>query len=182
MTADAEINDLLRMTATGDRAAFRLLYDRAAPKLFGIALKICRDRTLAEDVLQEAFADIWHRASRFDSRRGDAGAWLAVIARNRAVDALRRQGRGVMGATRHEGSGAVEDAADPAMTDDGGVDYLTLVDCLGRLDERQRDLVLRAYYRGETREELARAFDTPVNTVKTWLRRGLLTLRTCLDE
>jgi len=124
MTADTELDDLLRATATGDRAAFRLLYDRVSPKLFGIAMKICRDQALAEDVLQEVFTDVWRRA------------------RN----------------------------------------YLTLVDCLGRLDQRQRDLILRAYYRGDTREDLARAFDTPVNTIKTWLRRGLTTLRSCLDE
>jgi len=180
MTADTELDDLLRATATGDRAAFRLLYDRVSPKLFGIAMKICRDQALAEDVLQEVFTDVWRRARNFDPLRGEAGAWLAVIARNRSVDALRRQGRGIMGAT--QGDAGLETAPDPSHPEDGGVDYLTLVDCLGRLDQRQRDLILRAYYRGDTREDLARAFDTPVNTIKTWLRRGLTTLRSCLDE
>jgi len=181
MTSENDLNDLLKATALGDRAAFRLLYDRVSPKLFGITLKICRDRTVAEDVLQEVFTDIWRKASSFDPRRGEAGAWLAVIARNRSVDALRRQGRGILGLTS-TGGPDVEEAADPAFAERGGVDTLTLVDCLNRLDQRQRDLIMRAYYRGDTREDLARAFDAPVNTVKTWLRRGLISLKKCLDE
>jgi len=177
----SEIDDLLLATARSDRAAFRLLYDRVSPKLFGIALKITRDRAVAEDVLQEVFTDVWRKARNFDPRRGEAGAWLAVIARNRSVDALRRQGRGIMGATT--GSEAdMEAAPDPSSAGDGGVDTLTLIDCLNRLEERQRDLILRAYYQGDSREELARRFDAPVNTVKTWLRRGLLSLKSCLDE
>jgi len=177
----SEIDDLLLATAKSDRAAFRLLYDRVSPKLFGIALKITRDRAVAEDVLQEVFTDVWRKARNFDPRRGEAGAWLAVIARNRSVDALRRQGRGIMGATT--GSEAdMEAAPDPSSAGDGGVDTLTLIDCLNRLEERQRDLILRAYYQGDSREELARRFDAPVNTVKTWLRRGLLSLKSCLDE
>ena len=181
MISDGELDDLLLATARSDRAAFRLLYDRTSPKLFGIALKICRDRPLAEDVIQEVFTDIWRKARNFDPQRGEAGAWLAVIARNRSVDALRRQGRGVMGAAANNAVEA-DTVTDPSLAGDGGVDYLTLIDCLNRLDERQRDLILRAYYRGDSREELARAFDTPVNTIKTWLRRGLLALKKCLDE
>ncbi len=181
MDAETEIDDLLRATAKGDRAAFRLLYDRVSPKLFGIALKICRHRPMAEDVLQDVFTDIWYKAGRFDARRGEAGAWLAVIARNRSVDALRRQGRGIIGAAT--GGGAdLPDAPDPALSGDGRAAYLTLIDCLNRLDERQRDLILRAYFRGDTREELAGAVDAPVDTVRTWLRRGLASLKTCLDE
>ena len=178
MDSETEIGDLLRATASGDRAAFRLLYDRASPKLYGIALKICRDRPMAEDVLQEVFVDVWRKARNFDPRRGEAGAWLAVIARNRSVDALRRQGRGFLAASASD-SGEVPD---PVMTGDGGVDYLTLIDCLGRLEEREKDLILRAYYRGDTRDDLARAYDAPVNTIKTWLRRGLIALKKCLDE
>lgn len=177
----SEIDDLLLATAKNDRAAFRLLYDRVSPKLFGITLKITRDRATAEDVLQEVFTDVWRKARNFDPRRGEAGAWLAVIARNRSVDALRRQGRGIIGATT--GSEAeMEAATDPSLAGDGGVDTLTLVDCLNRLEQRERDLILRAYYQGDSREELARKFDAPVNTVKTWLRRGLLSLKSCLDE
>jgi RNA polymerase sigma-70 factor (ECF subfamily) len=181
MNDDAEIDDLLRSVARGDRSAFRLLYDRVAPKLFGIALKVCRDRTMAEDVLQEAFTDIWRKAGDFDPRRGRSGAWLAVITRNRAIDAIRRQGRGILGATTGS-EPDLDTTADPALTGDGGVEHLTLVDCLNRLETRQRDLILRAYYRGDTREDLARTFDAPVNTIKTWLRRGLISLKTCLDE
>jgi RNA polymerase sigma-70 factor (ECF subfamily) len=181
MASDTDLDELLIATARHDQAAFRLLYDRTSPKLFGIALKICRNRAMAEDVLQDVFTDVWKKAGNFDRRRGHAGAWLSVIARNRSIDALRRQGRGFLGAT----TGSEEEMTatpDPSMAGDGGVDTLTLVDCLNRLETRERDLVLRAYYKGETREDLAQAFDAPVNTIKTWLRRGLISLKTCLDE
>ncbi len=181
MASDEELDELLIATARHDRAAFRLLYDRTSPKLFGIALKICRNRAMAEDVLQDVFTEIWSKAGSFDRARGQAGGWLSVIARNRSIDALRRQGSGFLGV----GTGSEEEmiaVPDPALARDGGVEYLTLVDCLNQMEARERDLVLRAYYLGETREDMARAIDAPVNTIKTWLRRGLISLKACLGD
>lgn len=181
MDVDTELNDLLRATARADRAAFRLLYDRTSPKLFGITLRICRERPLAEDVLQEVFTEVWRKARDFDPKRGKAMAWMAIIARNRAIDGLRRQSRGFASAV-HGTDEELAMTADPNQMEDGGVEHMTLVGCLERLDTKHRDMILRAYYTGETREDLARLYDAPVNTIKTWLRRGLASLKSCLEE
>ncbi|MGB0926251.1 MAG: sigma-70 family RNA polymerase sigma factor [Pikeienuella sp.] len=183
MNDNADITDLLRATAKADRAAFRALYLAASAKLFGVALRICGDRSLAEDALQDAFVEIWRKASGFDAERGKAEAWMAVITRNRAIDLVRKRGRGPTfgtgGADEEEWMTALPD---PTAPTDGGAEMIALQECLNRLEDQQRDMVLLAYYKGFSREELAARFDAPVNTVKTWLRRGLASLKTCLDE
>jgi RNA polymerase sigma-70 factor (ECF subfamily) len=178
---EADIDELLRGVAGRDRAAFRHVYRLASAKLFGIALRICRDRGVAEEAVQEAFLDIWRTADRFDPARGPAIAWMSVIARNRSIDALRRRGRDA-GRTMAGGDALLPDLPDPRQATDGGVGHMSLVACLEELDETVRDMVLRAYYLGDTREDLAARFDAPVNTIKTWLRRGLQSLRGCLDR
>lgn len=181
MDQSGEISELLRAVAQADRNAFRRIYDLASPKLYGIALRICHESALAEDAVQEAFAEIWRKAGDFDPARGNAMAWMAVIARNRAIDAVRRRTR-----SGHEQTGMPEEmlnaVVDPNQRADGGVGYMALAACLGELEPRDREAVLRAYYRGESREELAERFDAPVNTVKTWLRRALAALKGCLDR
>ncbi|MEL6766974.1 MAG: sigma-70 family RNA polymerase sigma factor [Pseudomonadota bacterium] len=168
------------LTADGDNRAFATLYGLMAPKLFGLCLRITRKRELAEDALQEAFVHIWREAWRFDPERGRASAWVTVVVRNRAVDVLRKRGRGVLG--REVGDDALAVIADPKAVTDGGVELMALARCLGRLDDRGQELVLLAYYEGWTREELAERIGAPVNSVKTWLRRGLAMLRLCLEE
>ena len=180
MAAEGELDTLLLAVADADEAAFRTVYDRTGAKLFGIALRICRERPMAEEALQNAYADIWRRAASFDPRRGRAEAWLAVVARNHAIDLLRRHA--ARGGGRTTGDEALAGLVDPTQRTDGGVDYMALTACLGRLDRVRREAVLRAYMRGETREELAAHFKAPVNTVKTWLRRALDALRQCLEE
>ena len=183
MDSSADTSELLIATAGGDRVAFRSLYSVASSKLFGVALRICGDRSLAEDALQDAFVEIWRKASGFDPDRGKAEAWMAVITRNRAIDLVRKRGRGPTFGT---GGGDDEEwmtaMPDPSKPTDGGAEWMGLQDCLGRLEEQQRDMVLLAYYKGFSREELSEKFDAPVNTVKTWLRRGLASLKSCLDE
>lgn len=180
MSASGEIEDLLRAAARGDRAAFQTLYERASPKLFAIIRRICGDGAMAEDALQDAFLEIWRKAGRFDPARGGGAVWMTVIARSRAIDLVRRRGRGL---ARGEGEGdaALAAVGDPKARADGGVEAMALSQCLARLDDRSREAVLLAYRRGMSREELAAHFDAPVNTVKTWLRRGLANLRACLE-
>lgn len=178
MADEEDADALLAAVARRDRAAFRALYSGTSGKLFAVALRILRDRGRAEDALQETYVEVWRQAGNFDPARGSAGAWLAVIARNRAIDLLRREGRA------------------PAARDDVDVDSLaplgnpgrgssaelmTLIACLDRLDREPRLMVLLAYLEGRTRDELAARFERPVNTVKTLLRRGLESLRACLD-
>lgn len=184
MDQGLDIADLLAAAARKDRDAFRAIYARTSSKLFGVALRICRDRSLAEDAVQDAYVEIWRKAGDFDAARGRAESWMGTIARNRAIDVIRRRGRGpVMGA------GGTEDEADrvaaipdPGQPSDGGAEGMALTECLGRLEERQREMVLLAYHEGYSREELSARYDAPVNTIKTWLRRGLASLKTCLEE
>ncbi|MEM1344036.1 MAG: sigma-70 family RNA polymerase sigma factor [Pseudomonadota bacterium] len=171
---------LLGAIARGDRAAFSELYQRIGPKLFALVLRICGDKALAEDAFQEVFVAVWREAERFDPARGRAGAWLAVLARNRAIDALRRAGK-PGGACSEREIALIEALPDETQHPEGSLAIMMLLDCLSRLDLRTRELVLLAYYEGHTRESLAERFDSPVNTVKTWLRRGLADLRTCMD-
>ncbi|MCB1338320.1 MAG: sigma-70 family RNA polymerase sigma factor [Maritimibacter sp.] len=179
--ADDDIDALLGAVASQDRAAFRRVYELTSAKLFGISLRICRDRDIAEEALQIAFLDIWRQADRFDPARGPGMAWVSVVARNRAIDVVRRRGR-ERNRSVDDGETALQSVPDPRQATDGGVDHMALVACLDELEEHVRDMVLRAYYLGETREDLAARFDAPVNTIKTWLRRGLQSLRGCLDR
>ena len=181
MTEARPTEPLLLAVAGGDRAALRALYDLAAPKLFGLALRICRDRALAEDAVQEAFLDIWRKAPHFDPARGGGAGWMAVIARNRAIDIVRRQGRAPGWGGGGEGDDPLAHLSDPSAPEDGGAEAMALAECLGRLEPQPREMVVLAYVEGLSREELSARFDAPVNTIKTWLRRGLLALRSCLD-
>lgn len=174
MTKAERINDNLKAAAGGDRAAFRALYTDTAPKLFGVALRICSDRAMAEDALQNAFVDIWRGAGGFDGRRGGGFAWMLAITRNRAIDLVRRRGR----SSEISDDDAVQ--ATPAAPGEDA-DRMALAQCMGRLENRSREMVLLAYHLGLSREELSARYDAPVNTIKTVLRRGLAALRQCLE-
>lgn len=179
--AEETTEALLLGVADRDRACFRALYDRTSAKLFAIVLRICRDRPMAEDALQEVYVDIWRQAGRFDPARGTAGAWTAAIARNRAIDRIRKAGRPGAPGTE-DPNDFIEQLPDTADLDEDKAALMTLLDCLGRLEERTRNLILLAYYEGWTREELAARESASVNTVKTWLRRGLMSLRDCIGS
>ncbi len=172
---------LLVEVARQDAEAFRRLYDLASPKLFAIALRICRDRSLAEDAVQETFTAVWRRASAFDAKRGTGMVWLAAIARNRSIDMLRRRTKDA----RTQTGVYQEDLMRIPDLENARADYAeldALMNCLAELDEAQRQTVLLAYYEGWTREELGQKFETPVNTIKTRLRRGIAKLRGCLER
>lgn len=175
----AMLADALRRTGTGDRKAFHHVYRLAAAKLFGICLRICGERKAAEDVLQDVFVTVWLRADRYDPDRGSAIAWLATIARNRSLD-WRRSYRPASGS-----ADALAMIADPAPS---AVDQLLLTErerrlhlCLDALDAPQRDAIRTAFFEGVTYAELAERLSIPVGTMKSWVRRGLLRLRECLD-
>lgn len=177
--ADALLEDAVGKVARGDRAAFRSLYAATSGELFALALRILQDRAAAEDALQDAFVDVWRQAAAFDPARGPAMAWLTVIVRNRAIDALRRDGRNP--AARN----AVDlDSLAPLASPEGAgsVEMLALLRCLAGLEPEVQKMILQAYLEGRSRDELAESFERPVNTVKTWLRRGLQSLRVCLGD
>lgn len=176
----ADLERLLARVATGDRAAFQALYAATSAKLFGIVLRIVRDRALAEDVVQNAFVKVWRNAAAYDAANGRPVTWMAAIARNSAIDLVRQRR---VDLDRHE-DGAYAAAAE--LPDLGAAavhpaDREALRDCLGRLEDEQRSCVLLAYQDGYSREELADRFDRPVGTIKTWLHRSLQRLKECLE-
>jgi RNA polymerase sigma-70 factor (ECF subfamily) len=175
---EGSLASLLEATSLGNHAAFRALYDATAPKLMGIALRITRDRQMAEEVLQETFVKIWQNAERFSPDAGQPMAWLSAIARNRAIDRIR--------AEKGERSRASADepelerlvapgTGDPVMQE-------ALRKCLSQLEEEAQKCVLLAYCSGYSREELAERFGRPVGTIKTLLHRSVRLLKACLES
>jgi RNA polymerase sigma-70 factor (ECF subfamily) len=171
---------LLRGCAAGDREAFAELYRQTAPQLFGVALRILRQKERAEDVLQESFVAIWQRAADYDAAKGAPMTWLMTILRNRAIDALRR-GASHPDQSAEPESVLLEIPAGAADSADRGMALRALQDCLAELERPQRHAMLMVYAYGLTQEELAARMATPLGTVKSWIRRSLMRLKKCLD-
>jgi RNA polymerase sigma-70 factor (ECF subfamily) len=179
--AASDLAGLLGRVATGDRAAFRALYRATAAKLYGIILRITRRREIADEVLQEVYVRIWERAADFDPARASPITWMATIARNRALDEVRRK-------TVNATSDAEDEAAEVADSQPLALELVEreedrrrLADCLGQLDDGRREMVRLAYLDGWSREELSARFGAPVATIKTWLHRSLKQLKDCLS-
>lgn len=174
---DGRLAGMLLSTAAGDRVAFRSLYEATAPKLFGVVLRIVRNRPVAEEVLQETYIRVWQSAERFAPGAGRPIAWLATIARNCAIDRIRsdkvEQGRADDNAVL-EGL-AAPDSGDPVLRE-------ALTRCLDGLEEEARNCVVLAYCSGYSREELAERFGRPVGTIKTLLYRSVRLLKACLEQ
>jgi RNA polymerase sigma-70 factor, ECF subfamily len=176
----AELADLLRRVAARDSAAFAMLYKQTRVKLYGVIARILTKGDLSGEVLQEVFVRIWEKAGDYDVDKGSPIAWMATIARNRALDEIRRV-RPVSLEDMPEGFEPAAEEVDPLGARDRSERLSALMSCLQTLDEEKRDVVLLAYYRGFSREALAKRFERPVPTIKTWLRRGLAQLRDCLS-
>jgi RNA polymerase sigma-70 factor (ECF subfamily) len=176
----AELADLLRRVAARDSAAFAMLYKQTRAKLHGVVARILTKGDLSGEVLQEVFVRIWEKAGDYDVDKGSPIAWMATIARNRALDEIRRV-RPVSLEDMPEGFEPAAEDVDPLGARDRSERLSALMNCLQTLDEEKRDVVLLAYYRGFSREALAKRFERPVPTIKTWLRRGLAQLRDCLS-
>lgn len=175
------LEDLLEASAKGDEAAFAALYDAAAPQLFGLALRILKRRDWSEDVLQEALLAAWRHATDYRRELGSAKAWLCTILRNRALDRLRRESK-----TRTtEGDDAlpeiVDDRPSPLENAVAGSSARQLHNCLEALEPTQKQAILLAYFDGLTHEELSARLKSPLGTVKSWVRRGLMKLKGCLE-
>jgi RNA polymerase sigma-70 factor (ECF subfamily) len=172
------LTDLLRRTATGDRAAFRQLYDLQAERLYGVALRITRQATMAADAVHDSFVNVWRYAERFDPARGTAEGWLTSIVRYRALDLARRGAREVTGLELPEQEDDEPDPLARVMDTAAGV---ALRRCLDQLDAEKRMLIVMAFLDGLTHSELAQRLGLPLGTVKSSIRRGLAGLRRCLE-
>ena len=173
---------LLAAVAAGDARAFERLYHATSAKLFGVCLRLLSDRDEAEDAVQEAYAAIWRKAAQYDASIASPISWLAMIAHNKAIDRLRSDGA-ARNSVPIEFASEVSDTAPgaPALAEHAG-ETRQLDRCLDQLEARRRTLIRTAFFEGATYEELARRTDTPIGTVKSWIRRGLMQLRTCLES
>ena len=177
--AGDDLNNLLSRIATRDATAFAALYKQTNAKLYGVVARILTRGDAAADALQEVYVRIWEKAGEFDPLKGSPLAWMATIARNRALDEVRRV-RPVSLEDQPEGFEPAAEEIDPLAARERSEGLSALVDCLKALDEEKRAIVLLAYYRGSSREALAKRFGRPVPTIKTWLHRSLAQLRDCL--
>ena len=190
-TRSVELSSLLARSGLGDRAAFATLYDRTSPHLLGVVLRIQRDRALAEDILQEVFVNIWRAAQSFDAAQSQPLTWLTSVARNRAIDSLRRAQSqpqlktNVISINDEEDTDVYDTVADDAP---GPLDLLSrasdarqLGACMEGLTAQQRQSVALAFFDGLSHAEVAESMRQPLGTVKSWVRRALLSLKSCLE-
>ncbi len=179
--AGDDLTRLMARIAARDTAAFAALYKQTSAKLYGVVARILTRGDVASDVLQEAYVRIWEKAGDFDPVKGSPLAWMATIARNRALDEVRRV-RPVSLEDQPEGFEPAAEEIDPLGARERSEGLARLINCLKGLDDEKRAIVLLAYYRGLSREALAKRFGRPVPTIKTWLHRSLAQLRDCLES
>ena len=175
-----ELDTLIRRVSLQDRAAFDRMYVLASGRVFAVAVRIMKDRTEAEEVCQDAFVRIWERAATFRSGEANPLSWMTTITRNLAIDRLRRTRLPTVPVEMADHvpdqlpdpEGALQDAESRAQIEE----------CLDELDSKHAEAVRSAYIEGYSYQELAERYSTPLNTIRTWLRRSLIRLRGCLEH
>lgn len=175
-----ELNQLLSQTGAGDRGAFAELYRCTSPRLLSVCVRMLADRREAEEVLQEAYVAVWRRAKTFDPTRAGALTWLVALARNKAIDRL-RQNQGTQGVSAAGLEDLVDEEPTPAARAERGEEYRRLEQCMNELEAQQRGSIQAAFFSGLTYNALAERAKVPLGTMKSWIRRGLLQLRACLE-
>lgn len=186
LVSRAKLISALERVAQGDQASLREVYSLTSPKLFGICLRICRDREAAADVLQEVYLKVWRRAGRYDPAIASPITWLGTIARNAAIDYVRSQ-------QVRDGSVATtlwaDEPAPIGFEDRGAFETLEgaqtrwrLERCLDKLGQNQGGAIRSAFFDGLTYSEVADNLALPLGTIKSWVRRGLLHLKECLGD
>jgi RNA polymerase sigma factor (sigma-70 family) len=182
--SDAELIALLDRVAVSDPAALRALYEMTSAKLYGLAVRVVTNREWAEDVLQEAFLTVWRVAGDYRASLSPPMAWLGLIVRSRGLDFLRRRAAERSHLTQELDETLSDtlagDLPDPMNTTQASEQAWALHQCLERLESRQREVVSLAYLRDLSHGELATQLKLPLGTVKTWIRRGLEQLRSCM--
>jgi RNA polymerase sigma-70 factor (ECF subfamily) len=177
--APEQLADLLAASGRGDQIAFARLYELASARLFGVALRMMRRRDAAEEVLQDAFVNIWQHASQFDGAKSAPMTWMTTIVRNRCLDWLRRPQQ-----AEHSDEAELEKVVDETL---GPLERLmqtatvrSIFSCFKSLTAAERQTITLAFFHGLTHSELARHLRQPLGTVKSCVRRGLMRLKECL--
>ncbi|MCP5420820.1 MAG: sigma-70 family RNA polymerase sigma factor [Gammaproteobacteria bacterium] len=183
MAITEDLPQLLARCALKDRKAFEQLYRSTSAQLFGLVLRIVRDQEIASEVLQESYVKIWNRAGDFRSDLAKPMTWMGAIARNQAIDSIRRSTVQPSALeTVEELEWLADESEGPSEIVGRTQEEQALYECLNRLEGLQRQAMMLAYFNGLTHDELAQRLSTPLGTVKSWIRRGLLRLKSCLDE
>ncbi|NUS99550.1 MAG: sigma-70 family RNA polymerase sigma factor [Sphingomonas sp.] len=175
-----DLNALLRATSSGDSEAFEALYGRTSAKLYGICLRLLGNEAEAQDVLQDTYVRVWQKADTFDATKASPITWLAIVARNKAIDRLRQR------TPLADDIDAADEIADGGPTAIEVIEHRQdserLTGCLDELEERSRDAIRAAFLDGVTYPQLAEREGVPLGTMKSWIRRGLQRLRACLER
>lgn len=178
----AELSEFMSRVVNGDEDAFAALYDATSRSVFGIVLRVLRDRAQAEEVTQEVYVEVWRHASRFDGQQGSASGWLNTIAHRKAVDRVRSTERSTQRDQRHfefEATRAEPDVSDVVVARDDGHRVRA---AMQKLPEPQRRALELAYFDGRSQREVAEFLQVPLGTVKTRIRDAMKRLRTHLGE
>ena len=173
----AELGQLLRLASRGDQEAFAQLYDATSTRVFGLAVRIVRDRAQAEEVAQEAFLEIWRTASRFDPDKGSAHAWMLTIVHRKSVDRVRSAEASTRRDMTYEQRNQTVDHDSTADAAHASLEARRVRNALESLTAVQREALELAYFGGYTHTEVASMLDLPVGTAKTRIRDGLIRLR-----
>jgi RNA polymerase sigma-70 factor (ECF subfamily) len=186
-SATDALREQLARVALGDRAALRHVYEATSAHLFGVALRILQRHDLAEDVLQEAFVNVWHHAGSYRAAQAQPMTWLISIVRNKALDHLRAAQRhatdSLDAATEDdEAPQVVDERPDPMQLLLQAADTLSIRACLEAIEPAQRQCLSLAYFHGYSHGEVAAHLHAPLGSVKSWIRRGLERLKGCLDR
>jgi len=183
MTAPDDLSTLMARVALQDRAAFERVYKATSAHLLGVALRILNSRERAEEVLQEAFVNVWHGARSYNPSVATPMTWLINIVRNKSIDTLRS------GVAERRTTGALEDEAlevqgdsqlEPQQLLDTSMQRAHIDACMAALNPQQRQALALAYYKGLVHSEIAQQMGAPLGTTKAWVRRGLDKLKECL--
>lgn len=170
-----DVEQALSQVALRSQPAFAQLYDLTSSKLYGLILKIIPDDELAADVLQDSYQKIWLKAQQYRPDLGSAWSWLCQLTRNQAIDRLRQLQR--------LNEVPVEHSEETYSADTAHLwpEHVDLSRCLNSIRAEQQQVIISAYVHGWSHSELTQKFDTPLGTLKSWIRRGLKELKTCLE-
>lgn len=180
MTDRMDIEELIGKVALGDRAALAVLYDATSGKLFSICLRVLKNRAEAEDALQDVYLRIWAKADRYAVTGHSPMTWLITVARNLAIDRLRAKKKNNV--DLDSVGELVEKRPGPEATSIAASEQRRISACFDELPKDRADAVRAAYLDGAPYQALADRFDVPLNTMRTWLRRSLLSLKECLSR